>query len=125
MNLTSPGHIYSWDLFRVRTQVHRKAPQHKEVIEFLKKIMVKLHYIFLINKITHGRKARGTLSPDLSELEVMAAEMGATDGSSSWRNYVLRLFWKHVDAVREQQQDIPHTPQTPVVGAIAHGDTRH
>lgn len=34
----------------------------------------------------------------------------------------LSLFWKHVfDALREQQQDTPQTPQTLVVGAIADG----
>lgn len=49
--------------------------------------------MFLINKITHGRKVRGTLSPDLSELEVMAAEMGAADGSSRIFHTPLKHQW--------------------------------
>lgn len=53
MNLTSPGHIYCWDLFRVRTtykpieRLHITQRSNRN-----KKIMVKLHYTFLSTKIT-------------------------------------------------------------------------
>lgn len=52
----------------------------------------------------------------------MVAEAG---GTMFWLRPKLSLFWKHVfDALREQQQDTPQTPQ-PVVGAIADGPRQY